>query len=214
MIPRSSWLLVYSLALTLALPGCRSITPGVTHYTLSPIRAQTVEGVAASDPMVAVGLLAVELPRYVNRLQMVIRTGPHQLEIASWHRWADYPDRLVQAILVENLQMLLPHTRIAPMPWPIGPNPDLSLSFQFVEWVATADGEVRLSAVWTLFGADRHSIVRSDRVTLIEPLAGTGFEELAAAHSRALETLCRQVAQGLHEQVFSHPSGPPTTRGR
>ena len=214
MIPRSSWLLVYSLALTLALPGCRSITPGVTHYTLSPIRAQTVEGVAASDPMVAIGLLAVELPRYVNRLQMVIRTGPHQLEIASWHRWADYPDRLVQAILVENLQMLLPHTRIAPMPWPIGPNPDLSLSFQFVEWVATADGEVRLSAVWTLFGADRHSIVRSDRVTLIEPLAGTGFEELAAAHSRALETLCRQVAQGLHEQVFSRPPGPPTTRGR
>jgi uncharacterized protein len=202
MIPRSSWLLAYSLLLTFALPGCRSLTPGVTHYTLSPIRAETVEGVVAGDPMVAIGLLAVELPRYVNRLQMVIRTGPHQLEIASWHRWADYPDRLVQAILVENLQMLLPHTRIAPMPWPIGPNPDLSLSFQFVEWVATADGEVRLSAVWTLFGADRHAMVQSDRVTLTEPLAGSGFDELAASHSRALEALCREVAQSLNDQGF------------
>lgn len=202
MIPRLSWLLAYSLLLTFALPGCRSLTPGVTHYTLSPIRAETVERVVAGDPMVAIGLLAVELPRYVNRLQMVIRTGPHQLEIPSWHRWADYPDRLVQAILVENLQVLLPHTRIAPMPWPIGLNPDLSLSFQFVEWVATADGEVRLSAVWTLFGADRHSMVRSDRVTLTEPLAGPGFDELAAGHSRALEALCREVAQSLNDQGF------------
>ena len=39
----------------------------------------------------------------------------------------------------------------------------------------------------------------SHRTILSESMTGTGFDDLAAAHSRALEALCREVADVLSD---------------
>ncbi len=199
MIRNLLWIPVIGGALIVIFSGCRSITPPVTYYTLSVIGPdQEATGGADAQPAMTIGIRPVELPGYINRTQMVRRIGPNQLKIESFHRWADYPDRLVQQLLGENLQTLLPHARVVNAPWAVRFNPDVIVSFQFLELIGTIDKKVLLSAVWTITPNAGSSAPPSQRTTLSESINGNGFEGLAAAHSRALTALCRQVAESIH----------------
>ncbi|MBC2711812.1 MAG: membrane integrity-associated transporter subunit PqiC [Desulfosarcina sp.] len=193
----SLMILVVNCTLIAAFSGCRSMTPPVTYYTLSSIPGQMAESETDASGVITIGIRPVELPGYINRTQMVTRSGPHQLEISSLHRWADYPDRMVQKVLGENLQALMPHARVVNATWPVGLKPDVTVSFQFLELIGISDKKMLLNAVWTVAHGDSLSVVQSHRTILSEPMPSSGFDDLAAAHSRVLEALCRAVAETL-----------------
>jgi uncharacterized lipoprotein YmbA len=179
--------------------GCRSLTPAVTYYTLgSPPSIQPSAATASNRTRaLTIRIRPVELPGYMERTQMVIRTGPHQLEVSSLHRWADYPDRMVQQALNENLQMLLPSALVVGSPSPMGLEADIVLSFYFLELIGTADRRMLLSVRWTIAGEGIPSSVQSHRTTVSETLSGPGFGDLAAGHGRVLARLSREVAEVL-----------------
>jgi uncharacterized protein len=192
----SLWIAAFSCALIVVCTGCRSITPSMTYYLLNPVTAgPTSPADADGQTAMIVGIRPIELPGYINRVQMVKRTGQNQLEIASYHRWADYPDRMIQRVLGENLQLLMADARVYSAPWPAGLKPDVTVDFAFLELIGTTDKKMMLSALWTVTGKEDPSL--SHRTTLSETMAGTGFDDLAAAHSRALEILSRDVAETL-----------------
>ncbi|BBO74175.1 lipoprotein [Desulfosarcina widdelii] len=179
--------------------GCRSITPAVNHYVLNSMAAGDGPPVTMEEPgprIVAVG--PVRLPSYVNRLQMVMRNGSSELEISEFHRWADYPDRLVQQVLEDNLQVLLPRDQVVGHPLPAGLKPDVTVAVRFGELIGTAEKKMRLRAMWTLRSEGEPATERSWQTRISEPISGTGFMALAAAHSRVLEMLCREIAQALN----------------
>ena len=182
--------------LVVGIAGCRSVTPSVDYYVFRPLDPGAPAAVIAPGAR-TVGVHPVELPESINRIQMVRRSGPNSLEIAAFHRWADYPDRLVQQVLEDNLQVLAPHVRVVPHPWPAGLKPDVTVTFQFRELIATADREMRLTAVWSVVAADDPAAGTFRRTTLSELVPGSGFDDLAAAHNSVLAALCRQVAPFL-----------------
>jgi uncharacterized protein len=192
----SLWTLACSCALIIVFSGCRSMTPSVSYYILNPVTAgPAFSAEADSQRTVTVGIDPIELPGYLNRVQMVKRIGPNQLEISSYHRWADYPDRMIQRVLGENLQILMADARVYSAPWPAGLKPDVTVNLTFLELIGTTDKQMLLSAVWTITGNGDPS--PTHRTTLSETIAGAGFDDLAAAHSRAVEVLCREVADTL-----------------
>lgn len=190
------WLVALGLIIATIFSGCRSMTPSVTYYTIDPMVDATAQTTAETDPAAIIGIRPVELPGTINRTQMVIRSAPHQLAISSLHRWADYPDQLVQQTIGENLQTLMPDSRVVSAPWPMGLKPDITVSFKFNELIGTADNGVLLGVVWTITVADPKTPL-SYRVNLTEPMKSKGYDELAAAHSRVLAVLCRRVADAL-----------------
>jgi uncharacterized lipoprotein YmbA len=193
----SLWTLAFSCALIIVFSGCLSMTPSVSYYILNPVAAgPTSPANADGQRTVTVGIDPIKLPGYLNRVQMVKRTGPNQLEISSYYRWADYPDRMIQRVLGENLQILMTAARVYSAPWPAGLKPDVTVNLTFLELIGTTDKKMLLSAVWTITGNGDPSA--SHRTTLSETIIGTGFDELAAAHSRVLEALCREVAHALN----------------
>lgn len=185
------------LLLLLSIGGCRSMTPPVTYYTLNALPATNGETADSSNGRRIIGIRPVELPGYLNRLQMVTRSGSNELAVATFHRWADYLDRLVQQSLSENLQELLPDARVISAPWPMGMQPEIILSFQFLELVGTDAGEVVLNAVWVVNDTPPDGAARSYRTVMTVPIDGGGYDGLAKAHSRALERLSREVADSL-----------------
>jgi len=192
----SLWTVAFSCALIIVISGCRSITPSVTYYLLNPVTSgQTSPADADGKRAMTVGIRPIELPGYINRFKMVRRTGQNQLEVSSFHRWADYPDRMIQRVLGENLQILMADARVYSAPWPAGLQPDITVDFTFLELIGTTDKTMLLSALWTITGKEDPSLPH--RTTFSETMAGTGFDDLAAAHSRALEALCREVADAL-----------------
>lgn len=192
------WPVIFSCVLIAAFSGCRSITPPVNYYSLSAISDPAGEGTAGGNRSINIGIQTVELPVYLNRTQMMTRSGLNRIEISSLHRWVNYPDRLVQQILGDNLQILIPHARVVNVPWPAGFKADITVSVHFLELIGTSDRQVLLGAVWQINAADQPSAVPSHRTILAEPMPGTGFDDLAAAHSRALAALCRTIAGTLN----------------
>jgi uncharacterized protein len=190
------WALTVSCMLILVFSGCRSITPPVSYYILNPTTAGlTLPADADGNPTQTVGINPIELPGYLNRVQMVIRTGPNQLDVSSSHRWADYPDRMVQQVLGENLNILMAGTQVYTSPWPAGFKPDVTVDVTFLDLIGTTDKKMLLSAVWTINGGDSPS--SSHRTTFSETVSSMDFDDLAAAHSQALETLSRDISETL-----------------
>jgi uncharacterized lipoprotein YmbA len=125
----SLWTVACCCVMIGVLSGCRSLTPPVTFYTLSSIPVAAIESDGDGKVTVTIGIQPPELPGTINRTQMVKRAGAHQLVISSLHRWADFPDGLVQQVLGENLQVLIPEAawsihpgrrasnRISPLPF-------------------------------------------------------------------------------------------------
>ncbi|WP_319409197.1 PqiC family protein [uncultured Desulfosarcina sp.] len=193
----SLWTVAFSCALIIGFSGCRSFTPSVTYYLLNPMTAgQASPAEAEGERIMIVGIGQMELPGYINRVQMVRRTGQNQLEVSSFHRWADYPDRMIQRVISENLQLLMADARVTSAPWPAGFKPDVTVDFSFLELIGTTEKTMLLSVLWTITGKGDPSPFH--RTTLSEAMTGTGYEDLAAAHSRALEALCREVADTLN----------------
>lgn len=200
------WTLAITCLLATLFSGCRSMTPPVTYYTLRSIPAPTAQSAVGVPFTVTIGILPLELPGYVNRTYMTTRSSEHQLEMSSLHRWAEYPDRMVQHVLGDNLAVLLPRARVINPPWPVGLNADFSLSVQFKELIKTPENDVLLSASWTITDMTEPAAMQSHRILLAEPVEGSGYDDLAAAHSRALEKLCRSVSATL-EPVIAYSTG-------
>lgn len=195
---RRSWGWIVVAVSILALSGCRSLTPAVAYYTLGAMPPPTETGVGHDNrPLVSIAIQPVALPGYINRTQMVRQSSAYQLQISSYHRWADYPDRLVQQRIGENLQLLLPHARIVNIPWPTGFKPDLVLSVQITTLIGGDDQKVVLGAVWTLSGSDGAAVMGPIQTALSEPMADRGFSSLAAAHGAVITALCRQMADAI-----------------
>jgi uncharacterized lipoprotein YmbA len=181
------------------------MTPPVTFYTLRSI-PPTSQSAGGGAFVATIGIHPLELPGYVNRTYMTTRSSQHQLEMSSLHRWAEYPDRMVQRVLGDNLRVLLPRARVVDPPWPVGLHADFSLAVQFRELIKTPENDVLLSASWTITDMAEPSAMQSHRIVLAEPVEGSGYDDLAAAHSRALEELCRSIASTL-EPVIANSSG-------
>jgi hypothetical protein len=179
--------------------GCRSITPPVNYYILNPLTATPASSMAVEGKRhMRVGIRPIVLPGYINRAHMVRRTGQNQLEVSSLNRWADHPDRMIQRVIGENLQLLLDDARVFSASWPMGLKPDVVVDLAFLELIGTKDKRMLLSAVWAITGKGDLSVARSHRTTYSEKIPGTGFDDLAAAHNRALEALCREIADTLN----------------
>ncbi len=191
--------LIFITGLIFAVSGCRSFTPSVSYYTLSAVEPSSESDFAEGDlsPMV-IGIRSVVVPGYLARTQMMRRTSAYRLEISPYHRWANYLDRLVQQLIEENLNTLLPRFQFVNVPWPIGCKPDFSLSLQIGSLIANADQTVSLSAVWSLFRDDKSIAIGPRQTILSVPMADKGFESLAEAHSEVLAELCRQMASAIH----------------
>ncbi len=196
MIKKSIWAALFGILMLTVFPGCQSLTPPITYYTLSPIKETADENVAANHQALVIGIRPVQLPGTIDRTQMVIRSGPHRLVFSSLNRWADYPYQLVQQTIEENLQTLMPSARLVSAPWPIGLKPDITVTVKFHELIGTDADTVLLSAIWTITAADPGR-TDSYRLNLTEPMVGNGYDELAAAHSRVLAAFCRKMADSL-----------------
>ena len=64
----------------------------------------------------AVGIGPVTLPQYLDRPQIVERTGPNSLKIAEFDRWAEPLNNTVPRILVQNISQLLQSDRVYALP--------------------------------------------------------------------------------------------------
>ncbi len=170
--------------------GCSS-TPQARFYTLSPT---STPAAASSETSVAVGPVAV--PAAVDRPQIVVSLGPNSVWLDEFNRWAAPLQDDIARVVAENLVAMLGTPRVARA------SQTVSAGFSYraviaVERFESVPGEMaRLDAVWTVSrGTD--GTTKTGRTTVREPTTEKGYEALAAAHSRAVGKLSRDIADAV-----------------
>ena len=188
MMRRLAALMIFS-ALVLA-SGCAS-TPPSRFYTLSALT-----GPAASASNVAVAVGPVSVPADVDRPQFVVSTGPNQVELDEFNRWASPLQNGIARVVAENLVMMLGTPRVTLYPQTLSADADYRTAIE-VQSFASAPGEAAmLDAVWTVRRM-KDGKTQTGRTTVREPVQDKGYEALAAAHSRALASMSGEIAAAI-----------------
>jgi uncharacterized lipoprotein YmbA len=138
----------------------------------------------------------VEIPAYVDRPEIALRTSRNGIELAGFDRWAEPLRDGVARVLVENLSTLLGSERVVAFPFG-GARIDTQVALRITRFDARTQGDCELAARWTLSADGGRETLASGIGRYSEPTAAGGYAEAAAALSRALERLSRDLAQAI-----------------
>jgi len=168
--------------------GCGS-SPASRFYTLSASPAPAAG--TPSNLSVAVG--PVTIPGMLDRPQIVVSAGPNQVRLDEFNRWAAPLQSNISRVVADNLAAILGTPRVSLFPQTMSAAADYRVAIQ-VQTFDTAPGEAAtLDAVWTVSRA-KDGKSQTGRTALREASPSGGYDGVAAAHSRALALLSRDIA--------------------
>jgi uncharacterized lipoprotein YmbA len=177
------------LLVLLLVAGCGS-TPKESFYTLAS--APPVAATASSAVSIHVG--AVALPDAVDRTPMVIRTGPNQVEIEDFHRWAEPLKTAIPRVLAANLSQLMGGARVSSGRQG-GTPADYRVNVEIARFESSFAEGATLEATWTVTGQSGAPV--HGRTLARAPSASGDHAGIASAHSRALDQLAREIAAAI-----------------
>jgi uncharacterized lipoprotein YmbA len=187
-------------------------TQATKFYVMTPLTDSALApqpSVTPSDTLqrVVVALAPVDIPRYLDRPQIVTRVSPNELNLAEFDQWAEpLPDHITR-VLAENLRRLLNPHGIDVSPDPSPNRPDYQVSVQIMRFEREADDGCVLQAGWALMDERDRSVRVQTRFDVSIPLEASGYNEIVGAMSRALGALSRDIALRLRAVVTHGGAG-------
>jgi uncharacterized protein len=193
----NSGIAAISLLSLLLLYGC-SVSRPPNYYILHSLQSEApgavkVEG--GNDLTIGVG--PVNIPEYLDRPQMATRSTPNSLRYAEFDKWAESLGKDLTRVLAENLSILLSTDRVVVFPWPGSMHVTYQVAVDLAKLDYTPDGKVTLIAAWGILGNDGQKLLTMKRSRLTVPVQSTGYEAIAAAQSRAVEDMSREIAAAI-----------------
>lgn len=191
-----------ALIASIGLASC-AVSDPTQFYTLSreaaPPSSAASGSIARSSldatGTVGIGIGPIIMPGYLDRSQVVIRTGADKIEISTFHRWAEPLEDGISRVLADEIAARVPTERVVTFPW--RGVVARAIQYQVVVAVLRFDGrqggDVTLDARWRIL-ASNGSELAVRRSTVIQGVEGSGYEPMIAAMDRALGILSREIA--------------------
>jgi len=193
--------------LTLAAAGCASAVNPTRYYVLAPAKAPAVARPADTGQRdLRVGIRSVELPRHIERPQIVTRARGNRLEVSDFQQWGAPLRHAVPGVLAENIAQLVPTDQVAVFPWGRGFVPDAQVIVELSQFEGTLGGEAVLAARWRVLGRTGDQTVTG--ITRLSEAAGADYDSLVAAQSRLIGGLSRDIADALRRDVSASTRKP------
>ena len=174
--------------------GC-GVTKPSKYYLLTPVEAGNADSTNTLARTIGIGPVA--FPAYLDRPQIVLRSGGNQLDYAESHRWAEPLKTAFSHTLSENLSIMLPVDRTVIYPWSRSTLLDYQVIVNVTRFDANTAGTVQLTADWEIIRSGDSKSLDQDRVTYNEAAGSTRYTEIVAAQSRAVEQLSRDIAAAI-----------------
>jgi uncharacterized lipoprotein YmbA len=173
--------------------GCASSSP-TRFYTLSSVTPPA----AASPAIYSVSVGPVSLPAVIDRPQIVVRTGPNQIFIEEFDRWASPLKGDIARVVKENLISMLETQQVSVFAQSTAAGASYRVAIDILRFDSEPGIAATLDALWTVSSA-KDTQSRSGRTTLTEPTQGGDYAALVSAHSRAVGRLSADIAATIRE---------------
>jgi uncharacterized lipoprotein YmbA len=191
----------------LANAGCNVVPPAqedpTRYFVLSGAELPALSAVQAPAGTLRVGIRTVRLESYLNRKEMVVRTGANEVRFEDYRRWADPLDAAVTRIVRSRLLAAPTVAQVFAEPFPFDQARDFDVSIDVVrfEGTMTADGKFASSMAAVVeistTGAASRIVSRKLFEAPAEGWDGTDFDRLAALLRADVDLLAQEVASEL-----------------
>ena len=162
---------------------------------------------AASRPVLGV---AVTVPRYLDRREVVLRSSANEVKVMEGERWADDLAVVTAHALAEDLAALLPSCDVTTLPPRLGRTVDDELRVDFSRFDIDADGNTLLVGQWGLIEGTGGRMRVGGAISRSGHVAEPGFDAMAGALSRDLYAIGSEIAGAMAGlQARSSTTHPP-----
>lgn len=182
----AAWVLV-----CLAMTGCVSTTPQSSFYALRPGHPEVV--VSRGSLALAVG--PIDLPRYLDRPQIVSRSGDNRLEVAEFDRWGGALEEEIARVLISQLAKSLQTDRVFGYPSRLAADADYRLALDIRSFDGPRGGSVELVLAWSLIADRSGEVLSTDSATYRAQAAGPDIDAYVAAMDQALAAFGNDIAR-------------------
>jgi len=185
---------LFATLAALFLAAC-STTPSAPPqlYTLT---APAYEGSDAPGATLVTFVGPVTVPEAVDRPQFVMRTAANQVELVDGHRWAEPLKEAIPRVIAANLMKELGTRRISASRLATGIPADYRVALDVQRFESSAATGAVVEILWIIRKGNGET-VRTGRTQAREVAGSGGPAELAAAHSRALTVVARDIAGAM-----------------
>ena len=173
--------------LVVAAGGCGA-TPTSRFYSLS---AAAPSATTSSELSVAVA--PVTIPAVVDRPQIAVSAGSNEVRLDEFNRWAAPLQDNIARVVAFNLVAMLGTPNVTVGTQTLGALADYRAAIEVQRFDSVPGEAATLDAVWTV-RRTKDGKAQTGRTTVREPASQSGFDGLAAAHSRAVARLSRDIA--------------------
>lgn len=181
--------------------GCFGTSPPSRFYTLTPLETRKPSVNTGLDVAVMVG--PVRIPDYLDRRQIMTRSGRNELVLAEFDRWGGSLDGEISRVLVAGLGEHLAPMSIAVLPWRSSSLADARRIYRIPITVSRFDGtpgeSVVLNAGWsvTVKEAKQEETLLVRESTITEEVRGKDYGALVAAMGRAVDRLGKEISDNI-----------------
>lgn len=207
---------VGALAGLVAMAACSS--PTSRFYTLgadgisadASASAAPVSVRTSAAPAWLIEVAPIDVPPQVAKNQLVVQTGPTQVQVLEQERWASLPGDEIRRALSTSLTQQLGTIDVYGTAYPDAvPVYRVSMNVQrFESWPGS---HALIDAVWSV-RAVRSTAVMTCRSVVSEPVGG-GYDALVNGHRLALQQISLQVAVGV-KAMAAAPQGRASFTGK
>jgi len=177
--------------------------PQYDYYVSTPPEAPPrVADQPQNSPLVLV-IAPVELPSYLNRDQVVTRTGEYSIVYSKRDRWAEPLNEAFEGILRQCLARRLSPQGISVQARRIGLVPEYTLQVELLRFERHDSHHVELWARWTL--RSKAGSTRGNEFRIHEATASEDVRGAAASLSHAIDRLSGEVAAATRGVELAAP---------
>jgi uncharacterized protein len=187
---------VAAVGASLTAGGCAS-QPSQFYLLSAMPSTESASSATSGQHGPTIGVGPVTLPRYVDRPQIVTRTGPYELTLAEFDRWAEGLDANFSRVLAENLSLLLPTARVVMSPWSRAIRIDYQITVDVTHFLSQVGVESLLIADWIVFKGEGQDVLASGTSRFSASAAGKDYAAIVAAMSQTVASLSRELAETL-----------------
>jgi len=186
--------LAFTCALTLA--GCLGSTP-TNFYALRSASGDAAGPPLAAHPELGLAVGPVELPRYLDRPELVTQDASDRLIVADAHRWGGSLRTDILRVVADDLGRLLGTARVAVYPAEPRFRADYRVLIDVRELQGTPSERVTLLVRWTVASMRDGGAVAVEETRIEQPVASASYDDLVAAQSAAFGTLSSRIAEKI-----------------
>lgn len=188
-------ILTVALGLAVVHGGCATTQP-LAYYLLEPADRTGDRG-GTWQACMTVGMREVEVPSYLDRRQIMVRTGSNELAISEFNQWAEPLKENIARVIAQNLESLTCADVMGVPPTGRSRHVDYRLQARVNRLEGDLGGQAVLDAEWSLIGAGDGRTVASRRSRFARPVPGKDYASLVSAHSELVADLSREIARAV-----------------